>query len=153
MRFSDLQTLIKLGRDFGHEQIRDAGFSDTEHAICTFLCFHDGVSQNAIANALMLDKTTVAKALSSLEEKEMIRREQDGENRRKNVVRITPAGKANVSDSLHIYDTWFTEVCSCLSDAELQQLGDSIGKLTRCALELRENARKHYESNKENLSK
>jgi len=138
MRFSDLQTLIKLGRDFGHEQIRDAGFSDTEHAICTFLCFHDGVSQNAIADALMLDKTTVAKALSSLEEKEMVRREQDGQNRRKNVVRITPAGKESVSDSLHIYDTWFSEVCSCLSSDELQQLGDSIGKLTRCALELRE---------------
>ncbi len=144
MRFSDLQTLIKLGRDFGHAQIRDAGFSDTEHAICTFLCFHDGVSQNAIANALMLDKTTVAKALSALEEKEMIRREQDGQNRRKNIVRITPAGKASVSDSLHIYDTWFSEVCSCLDSDELRQLDDAIGKLTRCALDLRDNARQAY---------
>ena len=64
MEFSKLNMLIKLGREFGHEQIRDAGFSDTEHAICTFLCFHDQVSQDMIANALLLDKTTVAKALS-----------------------------------------------------------------------------------------
>ena len=32
MNFSQLQMLLKLGREFGHEQIRDAGFSDTEHA-------------------------------------------------------------------------------------------------------------------------
>ena len=75
MVFSKLNMLLKLGRDFGHEQIRDAGFSDTEHAICTFLCFHDQVSQDMIANALMLDKTTVAKALRSMAEKELIQRE------------------------------------------------------------------------------
>ncbi len=39
MNYKQLNTLIKLGRDFGHEQIRGAGFTDTEHAICTFLCF------------------------------------------------------------------------------------------------------------------
>jgi DNA-binding MarR family transcriptional regulator len=138
MQFSKLSMLIKLGREFGHEQIRDAGFSDTEHAICAFLCFHDQVSQDMIANALMLDKTTVAKALNSMESKGLVVREQDGQNRRRNRIRITDTGKTSVSNSMHIYDTWFSEVCSSLSEAEQQQFDDSISKLIDAALLLKE---------------
>ena len=138
MQFSKLSMLIKLGREFGHEQIRDAGFSDTEHAICAFLCFHDQVSQDMIANALMLDKTTVAKALNSMESKGLVAREQDGQNRRRNRIRITDTGKTSVSNSMHIYDTWFSEVCSSLSEAEQQQFDDSISKLIDAALLLKE---------------
>ena len=138
MQFSKLSMLIKLGREFGHEQIRDAGFSDTEHAICTFLCFHDQVSQDMIANALMLDKTTVAKALSAMEGKGLVEREQDGQNRRKNIIRITDTGKTSVSASMHIYDTWFSAVCASLSEAELKQFDDAIGKMIESALHLRE---------------
>ena len=83
MKFSKLEMLIKLGREFGHKEIREAGFSDTEHAICTFLCFHDNVSQDTISNALILDKTTVAKSLRSLEGKDYIARKQNEQNRRK----------------------------------------------------------------------
>mgnify|MGYP003590692771 CR=1 FL=1 len=138
MQFSKLSMLIKLGREFGHEQIRDAGFSDTEHAICTFLCFHDQVSQDMIANALLLDKTTVAKALNAMESKMLVVREQDGQNRRKNRIRITETGKSSVSASMHIYDTWFTDVCACLSESELRQMDESIDKLIHAALLLRE---------------
>ncbi len=138
MEFSKLNMLIKLGREFGHEQIRDAGFSDTEHAICTFLCFHDQVSQDMIANALLLDKTTVAKALSAMETKGLVVREQDGQNRRKNIIRVTETGKTSVSTSMHIYDSWFSGVCACLSEDEQQQLGKSIDKMIACALQLRE---------------
>lgn len=138
MQFSKLSMLIKLGREFGHEQIRDAGFSDTEHAICAFLCFHDQVSQDMIANALVLDKTTVAKALNSMESKGLVVREQDGQNRRRNRIRITDTGKTSVSNSMHIYDTWFSEVCASLSEAEQRQLDDSISKLIDAALLLKE---------------
>ena len=138
MEFSKLNMLIKLGREFGHEQIRDAGFSDTEHAICTFLCFHDQVSQDMIANALLLDKTTVAKALSAMEEKKLVAREQDGQNRRKNIIRITETGRESVSASLHIYDSWFSNVCACLSEEEQQQLTASVDRMIACALQLRE---------------
>ena len=141
MVFSKLNMLLKLGRDFGHEQIRDAGFSDTEHAICTFLCFHDQVSQDMIANALMLDKTTVAKALRSMAEKELIQREQDAKNRRKNSIRVTEAGRASVSASMHIYDNWFSSVCASLSESEQRQLERSIDTMIACALQLREEAK------------
>lgn len=138
MNFSKLNMLIKLGREFGHEQIRDAGFSDTEHAICTFLCFHDQVSQDMIANALLLDKTTVAKALKNLEEDGFIAREQDDQNRRKNIIRITDEGRVSVSASMHLYDDWFSGICSCLSKQEQEQFEQTVDRLIQCALQRRE---------------
>jgi DNA-binding MarR family transcriptional regulator len=86
----------------------------------------------------MLDKTTVAKALSVMEGKGLVEREQDGQNRRKNVIRVTGTGKTSVSESMHIYDRWFSGVCACLSDEEQKQLGTSIDKMIVCALEQRE---------------
>lgn len=142
MNYQQLNTLIKLGRDFGHEQIRDAGFTDTEHAICTFLCFHDRVSQDTIANALMLDKTTVAKALSAMEAKGLILREQNPKNRRENRIRITECGRSSVSGSVDLYDSWLQRVCSCLSAEELRQLDESFDRIVQCAI-------KQHESDKE----
>ena len=128
MNFSQLHMLIKLGQEFGHEQIRDAGFTDTEHAICTFLCFHDSVSQDAIANALLLDKTTVAKSLSSMEAKGLIVRKQNERNRRMNIIQISEAGKASVSGSIHLYDEWLAGLCSCLSPEEQPYYICSVGR-------------------------
>ena len=142
MNYEKLNMLIKLGREFGHEQIRDAGFSDTEHAICTFLCFHDQVSQDMIANALLQDKTTVAKALSALENEGLIAREQDEQNRRRNIIRITQTGWDSVSSSMHIYDAWFDEVCACLEEKDREQLDRAIGKMIERALLLREQKNK-----------
>ncbi len=142
MDYKKLNMLIKLGREFGHEQIRDAGFSDTEHAICTFLCFHDHVSQDMIANALLQDKTTVAKALSALESEGLVAREQDEQNRRRNVIRITQTGRDSVSASMDIYDTWFRDISVGLSEQEREIFDRAIGKMIERALLLREQKNK-----------
>ncbi len=139
MKFEQLNMLIRLGREFGHEKIRDAGFTDTEHAICTFLYFHDQVSQDKIANALMLDKTTVAKALSAMERKNMIVRTQNEKNRRENIIQVTQAGRDSVTASIDIYDAWLKEICSCLSKDEEQQLDSFIGRMVDCAIRRRSN--------------
>jgi DNA-binding MarR family transcriptional regulator len=138
MHYNQLNRLIKLGREFGHDKIRGAGFSDTEHAICTFLCFHDQVSQDTISAALLLDKTTVAKALQAMERKGLIDRRQNEQNRRQNVIQITEAGRSSVAKNVDIYDQWLTSVCSCLSDQEQQQFNDAFDRIVKHALRLRQ---------------
>jgi len=138
MDYKQLNTLIKLGRDFGHEQIRDTGFTDTEHGICTFLCFHDRVSQDYIATALLFDKTTVAKALSSMEGKGLIAREQNPANRRENCIHLSDAGRASVSGSVDLYDTWLKRACACLSAEEQLQLDGYFDRIVQNAIRLHE---------------
>ena len=118
MDFNTINLLMTCAKEYSHARIREAGISDTGHRICAFLYFHSGAYQDMIASSLMLDKTTVAKSLSALEERGLITRVQDPENRRKNILAITDAGKETIADIAHIYDEWLNEVESCLSPDE-----------------------------------
>lgn len=138
MDFSTISLLTKYAKEYGHAQIREAGVSNTEHKICTFLYFHSSVYQDMVANTLMLDKTTVAKALVSLEERGFIIRIQNPDNRRKNILNITDAGKETIADIIGIYDEWLEKVESCLSDIEKEQLHDYCMRLLEKAKEINE---------------
>jgi len=137
MDYSQLSTLIALGREYWHDVIRDAGISHTAHRICTFLYFSGDVSQDTVAAELMLDKTTVAKALGGMESRGLIFRAPDPKNRRRNLLRITDAGRAAVGGSVHVYDQWFQSVLACLSAPEQRQLDGIMQKLVERARSLR----------------
>ncbi len=138
MNFNSIGLLSKYAKDYGHVRIREAGVTDTEHKICTFLYFHSNVYQDMIANAVMLDKTTVAKALVSLETRGLIMRTQNPENRRKNILTITKAGKATISDVVCIYDEWLSEISSCLSQKEQQCFDEYCLRLLEAAKKISE---------------
>ncbi len=138
MDYKHLGVLSKYARDYCHERIRRAGITDTEHKICAFLSFHPDVHQDMIASALELDKTTIAKALTSLESRDMIRRFPNPANRRKNIISITETGQHAVSDLLSIYDDWFSQVASCLNESEQEQFANYCHRLLGAAEKLNE---------------
>ncbi len=138
MNYQTINRIAKYAKEYGHNKIRDAGFSDTEHKICTFLYFHSDVSQDMAVKALMLDKTTLAKALVALEERGLILRIQNPSNRRKNILNITETGKATIADIVNIYDEWFLSVAACLSADEQVQFDDYSTRLLQKAQEISE---------------
>ena len=141
MEYQKLSHIVKFAKEYGHNQIRDAGISDTEHRICTFLYFHSEVSQDTVASALMMDKTTVAKALLSLEKKGYITRQRDLQNRRKNILCITEEGSKTIADISDIYDRWLEGVISCLSEREQNKFFEYCERIL-------ENAKKISEESK-----
>jgi len=140
MNFNKLVMFIRLGREYGRDKIRGAGLSDTEYGIATFLYYHDQVSQDTISAALMLDKTTVAKALNTMEKKGLISRRQNELNRRENIIQLTAAGRLGIAHNIDIYDQWFEKVCSCLQAKELEQFESYFDRLLDKALKLRKEA-------------
>lgn len=136
MDFNTISLLLKHAKGYGHAKIREAGVSDTEHKICTFLYFHSDAYQDMIANCLMLDKTTVAKAILSLEERGLLNRIQNPANRRKNILNITEEGKKTIADVVDIYDEWLAKIESCLSNAEKEQFHDYCKRLLEKAKEI-----------------
>ncbi len=121
MHFTTLYSLIQYAKNYSHQQIRQMGITDTEHLICAFVYGHCNVSQDDVAAALQMDKTTVAKALASLEGKGHITRRPNPENRRKNILSITESGKEKIGHVVHIYDDWLTLMYQALSDVEQGQ--------------------------------
>ncbi len=138
MGFQSLNRLWRYAKEYGDARIRNTGVSHTEYQICAFLHFHHDMSQDAVANALCLDKTTVAKALLTLEGKGYIRREQNPENRRKNILSITDEGRANIADVIDIYDLWTDAVCSCLSLEEKEAFEEYLVRMIEKARQLSE---------------
>ncbi len=136
MDFNTINLLLKYAKRYSHTKIREVGVSDTEHKICTFLYFHSDAYQDMIANFLMLDKTTVAKAILSLEKRGLIERIQNPDNRRKNILNITSAGKETIADVVDVYDEWFQNIESCLSDDEKKQFHNYCIRLLEKAKEI-----------------
>lgn len=141
MNFTNLHLLLRSAKEFGHSQIKLLGVSDTEHLICTFLFGHSNVSQDDVAASLRLDKTTVARALLSLEKKGYVRREVNSDNRRKNLLSITPLGKENIADVVGVYDEWLCKISSCLSDEEQAQFDEYCARLLAASEDLQKEGR------------
>lgn len=129
MEFHSMYLLLRCAKEFGHGKIKSMGFSDTEHLICTFLLGHDCTSQDDVADTLKLDKTTVAKALSSLERKGFVERTVNRKNRRKYVLALTQGGRDSISDIVDVYESWFREVGACLTPNEQMQFQDYCNRL------------------------
>ena len=133
MDFTHLNLLLKYAKEYGHQRIRVLGMSDTEHTICTFLFGHPEVSQDDVAQNLRLDRTTVARALQTLESKGYVARRPNEENRRKNVLSLTSSGKRSISEVVDLYDQWLSEISACLTQAEQEQFDQSCIRMLSAA--------------------
>lgn len=136
MEFGTLDMLIKCGKQFRHERMRERGLSETECMLCSFAYAHPGCSQDDASRGLMIDKTTVAKAMLTLERKGLIEREQNGEDRRRKSLRLTERGQERVSAVIGLHDRWMKEVLSCLEPQEQAQFEEYCRRLQRRAEEM-----------------
>ncbi|HPG92447.1 MAG TPA: MarR family transcriptional regulator [Clostridia bacterium] len=133
MNFTNLYLLVRYAKAYGHEKIRVLGMSDNEHTICTFLFGHPNSSQDDVSNALKLDKTTVARALVTLESKGYVVRRQNPKNRRKNLLSLTEIGKENIKAVVGLYDQWLLTVSECLDPAEQELFNEYCKRLLAAA--------------------
>ena len=68
--------------------------------------------------ALKTDKTTVGKALASLEKKGCVVRNQDTEDKRFKRLSLTDIGREKVAELVDIHNNWLKEIMKCLTPQE-----------------------------------
>lgn len=133
MDFKTLNLLFRCGKEFGHKRILKKELSDTEYMLCSCIYAHPDCSQDEAATILKTDKTTVAKALASLEKKSCIVRTRDASDKRRNCLRLTQLGHDKIADLLDIHDEWLSSVLQCLTDDEQKQLENYCERLLEAA--------------------
>ena len=138
MDYQILHLLFRCNKEFSHEKIRRQELSDTECMICSYIYSHDQCSQDDISVALKTDKTTVGKALVSLENKACVARTQDRVDKRIKRVTLTPAGREKVAELLDLHNHWLREIMTCLSPEEQKQFENLCRRLLDAAEKLTE---------------
>ena len=138
MDFRVLNSLMKMTKSFAHGQIRASGLNDTECMICSFVYSNENCSQDDVAKALCMDKTTVTKAMQVLENKGVLQRVSDVVDKRRNVLSLTVDGKEKCSQILHIHDEWVGKVMEELNDEEQKQFESYCRRLINAAKKMQE---------------
>ncbi len=91
-----VQGLVRLYRHRDRDRICCHDISVTQCHALEYLAEEGPGSQNELAHALLLDKSTVSRVVATLEEKGYLVRRQDPGDRRRHEVDITPDGRALV---------------------------------------------------------
>lgn len=138
MDFNKFNLFFRCGREYGRLMTKDLGINYTEYNICVFLYFYPDAPQDLISKSYMLDKTTVAKSLQILEQRGLITRSVNPQNRRQNLINLTEDGAGLIKDALYVYDDWVEKVSGSLTAREQQQFDAMLDKMLRSAMELKE---------------
>lgn len=86
-------------------------------------------SQQQIAQRMGVDRTTMVAIIDALEAKGIIARHPDPEDRRRNVVELTPTGLDILRNAITASDAAEAELLAPLSDEESQQLRDLLARV------------------------
>ena len=136
MDYQILNLLFRSSKEFSHKKIRKQELSDTECMICSYIYSHENCSQDDVSVALKTDKTTVGKALASLEIKACVMRMQDEADRRIKRLSLTDVGREKVAELIDIHNNWLRDIMTCLSEVEQKQFENYCRRLLAAAEKL-----------------
>ena len=136
MDFQTLNLLFRCSKEFSHEKIRRQELSDTECMICSYIYSRENCSQDDVSVALKTDKTTVGKALMSLEKKNCVMRVQDAADKRVKRLSLTDTGREKIAALADLHNNWLEKILTCLSREEQEQFENYCERLLVAAEQL-----------------
>lgn len=133
MDYQTLNLLFRHNKEFSHSKIRMQELSDTECMICSYIYSHENCSQDDVSVALKTDKTTIGKAIASLEKKNCVVRYRDTEDKRFKRLSLTVLGREKISELVDIHNNWLAEIMNCLTEEEQKNFENYCKRLLTAA--------------------
>ncbi len=100
------------------ERAPDLDLTLQQYTVLHGLREYPWIEQTALCDVIMLDRSTVATLLARLEEKGLLTRKPATDNRRKNLVALTPDGEAILATVVPILNAVEVELLGTLSPGE-----------------------------------
>jgi DNA-binding MarR family transcriptional regulator len=110
------------------ERLRGLGLNPAEFDILDTLAAREGLTQQDLANALLVTKGNMTYHLCRMAERGLVDRRPEG---RKNRLYLTAAGRSLLEEALPEHEALIDERFSGLSVEERAQLANLLGKLER----------------------
>ena len=105
--------LYMIGRGYSmylNHNIAEFGINTTQLHLLFEISNQSDINQENIAKRCSINKGSVARAIKKLEDRGLVKREIDENNRRQNKLSLTPKGEDILEKSKRILDKWESEV-------------------------------------------
>ena len=129
----NINVISRCAHTYRSDALAPLGLSACHYFYIFHVCNSPGISQDTLAKNLYINKSTVTRALATLEENGFIERRQSEVDRR--ITLVYPTDKA--TDSLPFVresaKSWNEFLLSCLDEKERETLGEMIEKIAKKA--------------------
>jgi DNA-binding MarR family transcriptional regulator len=138
-----LKRLGFLVKERSYAALEPTGLTPQHHAVLSLLDEGARETQGAIADALGYDRSQLVGMLDDLQERGLVERERDRDDRRRHLVRLTPAGKETLDELRALAKAVEKELLEPLDADERRTLHELLSKLAarhdpRCGAPMRE---------------
>lgn len=110
------------------------GIAIPEWRVITLLALYPGSSASEVSDRSAMDKVAVSRAVARLLERGFIRRETHGDDRRRSMLALSPAGRQVYETAAPLVNAMEERLMSVLSDEERKVLETLIDRLARDGL-------------------
>jgi DNA-binding MarR family transcriptional regulator len=122
------QVGARAAQEFG-KALAPLGFAPPDAGILRLLSRSPGISQQELAGKLEMHASRLVAVIDALEQRGLVARETNADDRRIYSLRLTDAGREALSAISRVARTHEDAVCVGLSVAERQQLGEALQKI------------------------
>jgi DNA-binding MarR family transcriptional regulator len=136
MFMKQLSAIAKYWCIFTRKNFTSLEIVGSEHSIIMYLSLEDKVSQDTLSAHLVLDKGTIAKTLVKLEQKGLVSRIVNDQNKREKIVSLTENGKSEVKKVYAIARNWDEALMEGISESDQTIFLAVLAKMTEKAKKL-----------------
>lgn len=125
----NFEVIVRYWRNFTEKRLREFDLTFGEQIIIIFLSKNENVNQESISKRYMIDKGMVAKTLTRLEDKGFIKREQNPNNKRENIISLTEKSVYIMKYINAIFDDWNKILYGEMSKEDIDCVKRLTGKM------------------------
>lgn len=123
------QTANKLNQQFNHI-LQDYDIALEQRVTLEIISADKNITQTKISSILGKDKTTICRTLNSLEKKGLITKEENKEDKRVNIIKLTQKAYKVLEDTEDIIQNYRNILSSNLEEEEISALFRILEKLS-----------------------
>lgn len=129
--FYTLDKAIKSYRQFAQKQIKDAGFSVTidQWLVLRNIEENPSINQQELSSKVFKDSASVTRIIQLLVQSNLLKREVNGDDRRRNYLSVTPEGSKVLQDVHGIVLNNRATALEGINQQELESMRRSLQKI------------------------
>lgn len=116
----NMSIICRQMKIFAQKRMSEYNLGFPEMVILMYLSANDNVNQEQISRFFEIDKGSIAKTVKKLEDKKLISRNENKEDKRENIISISETAQCIVEKMNEILGEWFSKVFDGLSEDDIE---------------------------------